>query len=101
MCDRVGIIREGNLVAVEQVAKLTGRASRRVSVVFAAPIEPAELARLPDVSSVEADGARVSFTLAGELDAMIKALAAHTVLDLDVRRPTLEEVFLTYYRDDE
>ena len=98
VCDRVGIIREGNLVAVERVAELTGRASRRVSVVFAAPIEASELLRLPGVSAAESDGARVSFTLAGELDPVIKALSAHTVLDLDVRRPTLEEVFLTYYR---
>ena len=98
MCDRVGIIREGNLVAVEHVAELTGRASRRVSVVFAAPIEASELLRLPGVSAAESDGARVSFTLAGELDPVIKALSAHTVLDLDVRRPTLEEVFLSYYR---
>ena len=28
---------------------------------------------------------------------MIKAAARHTVTDIELSRPTLEEVFLTYY----
>ena len=35
LCDRVGIIRAGRLVAVERVADLVGRTQRRVSVRFA------------------------------------------------------------------
>ena len=31
---------------------------------------------------------------------MIKAVARHTVSDIEFARPTLEEVFLTYYEDD-
>jgi ABC-2 type transport system ATP-binding protein len=99
VCDRVGIIREGRLVTIERVAALAGRTSRKVTVTFDAAIDPAELLRCPGVSEPEVDGARVTFMLAGELDPVIKALATHTVVDLDVRRPTLEEVFLTYYRE--
>jgi hypothetical protein len=33
----------------------------------------------------------------GVLDPVIKAIARHHVEDLEVTRPTLEELFLTYY----
>ena len=37
VCDRVGIIRGGRLIAVERVADLLGRAQRRASVEFTEP----------------------------------------------------------------
>jgi ABC-2 type transport system ATP-binding protein len=99
LCDRVGIIREGRLIAVERVAALVGRTRRRVSVQFAEPVDLVELRASPGVSDLEVEGARVSFSVAGEIDAVVKAISRHTVVDLEFARPTLEEVFLTYYRE--
>ena len=99
LCDRVGIIREGRLVAVERVAELLGRAQRRVTVSFTQPVDPAELRALPGVSRVQAAGARVTFAVSGSLDPVVKLLARHGIADLEVSRPSLEEVFLTYYGD--
>jgi ABC-2 type transport system ATP-binding protein len=33
----------------------------------------------------------------GEMEALVKALAAFPVVDLETERPSLEEIFLTYY----
>ena len=96
-CDRVGIIREGRIVAVEDVAELTGRAYRHVSLEFATPVDPSEFRRLPGVSELVAAGSRISFKAEGDLDAVVKAAARHTVRDIEVTQPTLEEVFLAYY----
>ncbi len=101
VCDRVGIIREGRLIAVERVADLLGKTGRRVAVEFAAPVDPEELRRIPGVSDLVADGPRVSFRLAGDVDPVVKALAAHPVAELELAHPTLEEVFLTYYEEGE
>ncbi len=98
VCDRVGIIREGRLIAVERVEELLARTQRQVSVEFAEPVEPGALGNLPGVSDLSVEGRKVSFRLAGDVDPVLKALAAHHVTDLDFARPTLEEVFLTYYR---
>ncbi|HEV2998091.1 MAG TPA: ABC transporter ATP-binding protein [Solirubrobacteraceae bacterium] len=98
VCDRVGIIREGRLVAVERVSELLGKTPRRVSVQFAERVDPAALRELPGVSDLEAAGERVRFRFAGEIDPLLKAIARHTLLDLELARPTLEEVFLTYYQ---
>jgi beta-exotoxin I transport system ATP-binding protein len=99
VCDRVGIIREGRLIAVERVADLLDRTPRRVSVEFAEPIDLEALRQFRGVSGLEADGRAAEFRVVGDLDRVIKAIAEHHVTDLEISRPTLEEVFLTYYQD--
>jgi hypothetical protein len=99
-CDRVAIIREGRLAAVEKVADLRGRAYHHVSIEFDAPVAGAEFARIAGVSELESDGARVAFKASGALDPVVKAAARHTVLDMELTEPTLEEIFLTFYGRD-
>ena len=99
VCDRVGIIREGRLVAVEAVADLTGKAFRHVSLELADPPTTEEFASLPGVLDVAVDGRRISFKATGAVDPIIKAAARHEVLDIELARPSLEEIFLTYYTD--
>jgi ABC-2 type transport system ATP-binding protein len=101
ICDRVGIVRDGRLIAVEGVPDLLGRARRKVSVRLADREGLEELRRLPGVSEVEGVDGGVSFRFAGDLDPVVKALAAHHVTDLEVSRPTLEEVFLGFYEGEE
>jgi len=69
VCDWVGIIRDGRLIAVERVADLLAKAAerRRVEVEFAEPVELDDVRALPGVAAAE------------------------------YARPSLEEVFLTYY----
>jgi ABC-2 type transport system ATP-binding protein len=100
VCDRVGIIRKGGLVAVEKVAELTGHAYRHVSLEFEEPVDGAEFRRLAGVSELVVAGNRLSFKIEGGLDAVVKAAARHSVRDIEVTQPTLEEVFLTYYTED-
>jgi ABC-2 type transport system ATP-binding protein len=97
VCDRVGIIREGHLVAVEDVQEMRGRAYRNVTVRFAQPVDVQDIARLAGVSDVELDGDMLRFRVLSSLDETIKELARHPVADLEITRPTLEELFLAYY----
>jgi ABC-2 type transport system ATP-binding protein len=98
VCDRVGIIREGTVVAVERVSDLLDKTPRQVSVEFAEPGDLEWLQGLAGVSDLEASDERVRFKLAGEIDPVLKAIARRMVLDIEIARPTLEEVFLTYYK---
>jgi ABC-2 type transport system ATP-binding protein len=99
VCDRVGIIRDGRLIAVERVAELLGKTQRRATVEFAEPVDLDELGAIPGVSDLFAEDGRVSFHVSGDLDAVVKAISRHTVADLELAHPTLEEVFLTYYEE--
>ena len=105
VCDRVAFVREGELVAVEDVAALTGRAVREVEVTFAAPVPAAAFEGVDGVTSVTANrtgpGAAVAQTLrltvSGSLDATVKMLARYEVVTMTSREPDLEDVFLTLY----
>jgi ABC-2 type transport system ATP-binding protein len=95
--DRVGIIREGRLVAVEQVEDLRERALRRVEVVFAEDVDPSEWESVPGVSQITVDGPVLRCRLDGRADALVKAAARHTVVSLLSEEPDLEELFFHYY----
>jgi ABC-2 type transport system ATP-binding protein len=97
MCDRVGILREGRLAAVESVDDITGRALRHVRLRFASAAPAAEFRRLVGVSGLVADGPELRFWLAGEPTEVIRAAGRHRLLDAEIARPSLEEAFVAAY----
>ena len=101
VCDRVGIVRGGRLVAVERIADLLGKARRRFAVELADPAGLERLRSLDGVADLELAGNRATFTAGGDLDAVVRELAGHHVLDLEATHPSLEEVFLGYYDEGE
>jgi len=100
ICDRVGMVREGRLIAVERMVDLLGKAQRKVSVRLANPGSLEDLRALPGVSELSVADGRASFEVAGDFDHVLKALAAHHVTDIEAVHPSLEEVFLGYYREE-
>ena len=100
IADRVGIIRSGVVVEVADPQALIDRALRRVRVRFKKPIELEALLRLPGVTLIDqGDGSSVLLNVAGDMDQLIKTLAAYAVIDVDIERPSLEEIFLAYYTE--
>ncbi|CAA9465009.1 MAG: Efflux ABC transporter, ATP-binding protein [uncultured Rubrobacteraceae bacterium] len=97
VCDRVGIIREGELVDVEPTHRLVDKAFRHVTLTFDEPVGGEPFAALPGVEGLKADGPKLSFTLHSEPDALVKLAARHRLVGLEYERPSLEEIFLTYY----
>jgi ABC-2 type transport system ATP-binding protein len=97
VCDRVGIIADGRLVAVDRVDDLRQRAWRTVTIEFASPVDPAPFAALPGVDAVEAAGSSLHLRAVGDLDALVKLAATHHVVDLVSEPPELEEIFLSYF----
>jgi ABC-2 type transport system ATP-binding protein len=73
-------------------------AMRRIWVRFLEEVNPVPLANVEGVSLLsESNGLRVHLQVEGDLDGLIKALAAYPVSDVEIERPSLEEVFLAYY----
>ena len=97
--DRIGIIRDGALVAVEAVETLRERAVRRVEIRFDPPVPPPEVfIGLEGIGDVSLDGPILHCRMAGHADALIKAAARYAVESIVVEEPDLEELFLTYYQ---
>ena len=102
VADRVTILRHGRVVEVSETAELVNRALRRVRVRFESPVDPAPLNQLPGVTVLAQDDATgLLLQVEGHMGNLIRALATFPVSDLDTERPSLEEIFLTYYKDSE
>jgi ABC-2 type transport system ATP-binding protein len=97
VADRVGIIRDGRLVATEHVSVLKDKSLHFLEARLASPPPSDAFAHVEGVRTVEVTGNVVRISLSPPMDAVIKALAGFTVEDLTVREPDLEEIFLTYY----
>lgn len=97
VCDRVGIIRDGRLVDVRAIEELRQKKIRHMDVLFSEEIDAAEFEALPDVVAVQKINSSVRITIRGDVDALIKQLARHTVLDLTFTQPSLEDFFLGFY----
>lgn len=92
-CSRAAIIREGHIVACESVETLGHSSSRRV--VFRGR---ADISSLKGIVSPEMHGDLCSFLYTGPVQPLLAALAAGEVRDLEISEPSLEEIFMHYYK---
>ena len=95
---RVGIIREGRLVAEDTVAGLRRAAPRKMEILFRRPVDQAELCSLRGVTVTAADGPRVTLDVTGEIGPVLRVIASHDPVDLTSRPADLDELFLGFYR---
>ncbi len=99
VADRVGIIRLGEIVEVAETQSLINRALRHVSVRFLEPVDSSSLADVHGVTVLSGNGSLdVTVQVEGHMDGLVKALGAFPVSDLETVRPSLEDLFLAYYR---
>jgi ABC-2 type transport system ATP-binding protein len=99
-CERVGIIKEGKLVAVEKVHALESKKVHHVDVVFEGKFNPSVF-DLPGVAIISQKDKAIELKVKGDIDPVVKELAKHKVVDLSFHHATLEEVFLEFYGEGE
>jgi ABC-2 type transport system ATP-binding protein len=100
VCDRVGIIRSGRLVRIARLDELHHLRVHRVEVEFAGSPPVDRVKAASGVADVEANGSTLTCTVRGSFEGLLGALRDQRVINLVSHEPSLEEVFLTYYRQD-
>ncbi len=98
VCDRVGIIREGKLVALEDIEDLLKRGGKEVRVQLTAPVDESRFIT-EDMIDVETVDRTVYFTYTGEYNALLKHLVRFEIEDIDISDPQLDDIFKHYYGD--
>ncbi len=101
-CTRVGIIRDGSLVRIGDMAEVKAIKRYEITITFANPIPGETFRTLDGVVEVETldHGHGVRLAMQGPADAVIKAAAQYPVVSLTSYEPSLEDIFLRYYEGD-
>ena len=98
VCDRIAMLRNGELVLLSSVEDARKLASRRVRVVFQHDV--AVPASLPQgYEMIDAKPCTWILQVTGQLGSLLPFLSALPVADLAVEEARLEDVLVKYYRD--
>lgn len=98
IADMVGILRAGELVAMQSIDKLKERALRQIDLRFADGSPPiGGLRGVPGVRDVQANGSGVHVTVEGSTAELLRFVGPYGVENIMTREPDLEDVFLSYY----
>jgi ABC-2 type transport system ATP-binding protein len=100
VCDRVAIIRKGQLVVVEDIRVLREKTGKVLEVEFNDPVNIDEF-KLKGVSEVHQDNGRFILTVHENLDGVIGAVSNHRILNMTLKTYSLEQLFLKYYAEAE
>jgi ABC-2 type transport system ATP-binding protein len=97
LCKRIAIIKEGKIIQVEDIETLRGKQLKKVHIGFNDPHDVA-LFELPGMENVITGTGTITFMYPGNVNMLIKRLAGREIVDLTIEEPSLEEIFMHYYR---
>ena len=100
ICERVAILRDGKLKAVERVSDLTHVQFHWVTLTFRQVADPGRLRGVTGVTDVSTSGKEsetLRFKLTGDFDPVLRAVSDLYLIEVRVQEPNLEEIFLEFY----
>ena len=100
VCDRVAIIRKGQLKVVEEIQVLQEKTGKVLEVEFSDPVTIDEF-KLEGVGEIQQDNGRFILTIHENLDGVIEAVSNHRILNMSLKTYSLEQLFLKYYAEEE
>ncbi|PIS07943.1 ABC transporter [Candidatus Berkelbacteria bacterium CG10_big_fil_rev_8_21_14_0_10_43_13] len=98
ICDRVGIIKDGKLIRIENIDDFKHKNIRDIHIETTQSIPLSEL-KIPGVTKVERTTSGYHLTTTGTNGALLKSLAKFNIEDIKVSEPSLEEIFMRFYKE--
>lgn len=96
LCNRVAIIKDGSIIKVEEIKKLREDNYKKITV------RANEIVRanyiMDGVTEVEENNGEIKFFYKGDINKMTRAISAEKIKDVLIEEPTLEEIFMHYYK---
>ncbi len=96
VCDRVAVIKDGKIIAIEEVSKIKQKALKIVE--FTVSRGKVDFTTLKGVKDLKQEGNRYSFTYKGKPKPLIKFLNELNISDVSVENTDLETMFMHYYK---
>jgi ABC-2 type transport system ATP-binding protein len=98
VCDRIALIRKGELVLLSGIEDLRTLAARPVRVLFAEDV-PVTTGLPAGTEVIEATARSWNLKVEGPLGPLLRAISTLPVRDIEIAEAKLEDVILKYYRD--
>lgn len=96
-CDRTAILKEGKLIAIENMEELKSKKNKNFEVVFKTNEEALNfINKIGFKSEIDNNIVKVSI-VSNEVNNFIKELSNYNILDINSSSQTLEELFLHFY----
>jgi ABC-2 type transport system ATP-binding protein len=92
VCDRVGIIKDGNLVALENIDNLKQKKGKKIRLKIKE--DPIDFKGPKNAKFVNG---YIEFVTDDSIDSWIKKISKYTVLDLQIQEFSMEDIFIRYY----
>ena len=97
MCDKVAVIREGEIVSVENVSSLSEKRTFKIEIVFSKPVEKQPFVDCDGLDNISLKDNKLTCTLNGKVDSLLKTLAKYEVISFQSEQTGLEEMFMSFY----
>ncbi|SEV86858.1 ABC transporter ATP-binding protein [[Clostridium] fimetarium] len=98
-CDRTAIIRDGKIVAIENMESLAKKRSKIFSVTLNS-LKEIEAIKLENFDIVDIDGLQISIKVKNNVNEFLHKLTKYEIKDLDIKKQSLEEIFMHFYGKD-
>lgn len=96
ICDRVAIIKEGRIIRVTPVEELTESQSVRVTITAPATVDQIRRVLPGDITQVDGDTFKLVYH--GDINELLKNLAAFKLQKLLIEELSIEDIFMHYYQ---
>jgi len=96
LCDRIAIIKEGSIIRIDEVSALNKESYKKFKIICN-DLNEVDLPK-DSINDFTKTNNQIAFMHKGNINEIIKIIAQHEIIDLHVEEPTLEEIFMHYYR---
>lgn len=95
--EKIGIVKDGSLIGIEDVQKMSSKHLRVINVSFKEKpdLKKYKIEQIVEIKHIFDNTFQMK--IKGEVDPVIKALSKDSIVDLSLEHASLEEIFLEYY----
>jgi len=98
ICDRVAIIKEGRIVAVQKIGEMKENAFKNVTFTVKSGALPKDFT-IDGAQHMEMTDTSASFIFKGNVNLLLSEIGKYPLANVDIMDPPLEDIFMHYYVD--
>jgi ABC-2 type transport system ATP-binding protein len=98
LCKRVAIIKEGQIVKVEDIETLRKKQLKKIHIEFEDQVNENDFVIRGIENKINRLGNIISFMFSGDINELVGMMSARKLVNLTIEEPSLEEIFMHYYK---